>query len=504
MDKEKIKNFIVSQRQNGVPDEQIYSFLQEKGAIPKPEVVTPPKPTVAEKILNFTGGKEIAQGLGQTIAEKGIVSTIFGTPSENNMSKQIEDTQKQQFDIQNNLINHIKEAKALGKDTSRLEGALKLLNDEINKTGQGAEGILNPNNLTNKEVIGDALQLGTTVLGAGQIPSIAKSATTATGLSAGMKAGAITGAKTGAVYGASSGVSDALKENKDTADIIKSGVGGALEGSASGAILGGIIGGVSGGIKESKINKQNKYLDAITPNTKDLTPTEYEDLLNRGKIKPKTSTSPARYILSDEEKSIARKYKDIFTSNDPVKNTENIIDEISKKDKEVGVFLKKNNGIFNTGELKNSLTKKLEGIDDLTIDEKRLLKLKKSTIDNFVKGLKKNDMETLWQSRKEFDKTIEKAFSGSPTLQNTIKKEFRNGIQDFISERTPEGVYKTSMKEMSQLFNLKDIVNTKAVKEKGLNAIQLWTKRNPTKTKVIGTIAGTGAITAIGSSLLKN
>lgn len=37
MDKEKIKKFITTQRENGIPDEQIYSFLVEKGAISKPE-----------------------------------------------------------------------------------------------------------------------------------------------------------------------------------------------------------------------------------------------------------------------------------------------------------------------------------------------------------------------------------------------------------------------------------------------------------------------------------
>lgn len=37
MDKEKIKQFIITQRESGIPDDQIYSFLVEKGAITKPE-----------------------------------------------------------------------------------------------------------------------------------------------------------------------------------------------------------------------------------------------------------------------------------------------------------------------------------------------------------------------------------------------------------------------------------------------------------------------------------
>lgn len=472
---------------------------------PKPE---PAKRSIGEKVLDFTGGKEIAQGLGQGIANTGFAEKgvkIFGKEiiAPGNVSKQIQETQSQQMDIQGQLLARIKENKATGQDTSRLENALAVLNNDIYNTGEGAKKLLNQNELTNKQVLGDALQLATTA-SAGKIVGTAnKIPISGVGVGSGALKGATTGAIGGVATGGLTGASQGLQQDKTASEILKDTVKGGLIGGVAGGVLGGVIGGASGGVKQAKITKQNKYLDAVTPNTKDLTPTEYEDLLNRGKITPKTATQPSKYILSPEEKTIAQKYKSIFT-NDPVKNTENIINEISKKDKEVGTFLKNNNGIFSTGELKNSLTKKLADIDDLTIDEARLSKLKQSTVNNFLKSLKKNDMETLWKSRKEFDRTIEKAFSGSPTLQNTIKKEFRNAIQDFISERTPDQVYKTSMKEMSQLFNLKDITNQKAIKEKGMNAIQLWIKKHPTRTKIIGGVAGTGVLTGIGASLLQD
>jgi len=479
------------------------------------EPQTPEKKPIAEKILDFTGGKELAQGLAQVIANPAI-------------AKQQEETQKQQIEIQGNLIKAIKAKRATGEDTTKLEKALADLSMQISDTGEQTGELLNQEGLTTKQILGDALQLGTTLATVGGLqgagakaqgllgkvgmtksaPSLVSNLATkvageGVGVLAGAGKGALTGLASGAVVGASTGASQGLQADKSAIDILKDTGKGALVGGVSGGILGGIIGGVSGGIRGAKIKKSEAYLDAVTPNTKDLTPTEYEKLLNQGKITPKTKTSPAKYVLSDGEKEIAKKYKSIFT-NDPVKNTERIADEISKKDTEVGQFLKKNNGIFNKGELKNSLTLKLENIDDLTVDEKRLAKLKKATIDNFMKGLDKNDMETLWKSRKEFDRTIEKAFSGSPTLQNTIKKEFRNGIQDFIAERTPDNTYKGFMKDMSQLFNLKDVVNTKAVKEKGLNALQVWIKRNPTKAKVIGWTAGTGVVGTVGASVINN
>lgn len=438
------------------------------------------KKTLSEKVLDFTGGKEIAQGLGQAIAQPQV-------------AKQLEETQASQIKIQTDLLNKIKENKAQGLDTSRLENALAMITEDIQATGQGAEAQLNPNELTTKQVLGDALQLGTTIVGAGTIPSATKTIVAPTSFVKGAIQGAKTGAITGAGFGGATGISQGLQEDKDLKEIAKQGVRSAIGGGITGGILGGIVGGTSGAIKGAKLKKQEAYLDAITPDTRDLTPTEYEQLLNQGKITPKTGTKRPQYILTDTEKQVAKKYKDLFT-NDPVKNTQNLIDEIVKKDKEVGVFLKKNNGIFNTGELKNSLAQKLESIDDLTIDEKRLSKLKKATIDNFIKGLDKNDMETLWKTRKAFDKQIEKSFSGSPTLSNTIKKEFRNAIQDFIAERTPDNTYKTFMKDMTELFNLKDVTNQKAIKEKGMNAVQVWMKRNPTKTKVIGGAIGTGIV----------
>ncbi len=239
------------------------------------------------------------------------------------------------------------------------------------------------------------------------------------------------------------------------------------------------------GIKMSATPEQTA-LEAITPRTKDLTPTEYEKLLAQRKITPKSTTKPSEYILSDSEKATAKKYESLLQDKDPVKNSTNLIGEISDKDKKVGDFLTENNSIFNSGELKNHISSELENVSDVTIPEDRIQKLKSTMIDNFIKELPKNDMKSLWEARKEFDQKIEKAFSGSPTLQNEMKKAFRNSVQNFIAERTPNEVYKGYMKDMTELFNLNDVVATKATKEKGLNAIQTWIKQNPTKAKIIG------------------
>lgn len=448
---------------------------------------------------DFVGGKQLAQGIGQTIANQDF--QIIGQEKKLGVQNQLAKIQDESIGIQNQLITQIKSNKALGKDTSKLESALKQLNQHIGESAGEVATAGNVNNLTDKEVVGSALQLATTVAGGKATGAISKAVGTGTGILAGAGKGALTGALSGGALGASYGTAQGLKDNKDASGIAGSAGIGALGGAVTGGVIGAVTGGITGNMAQNKLTKGQEYLKAVTPNPDELSTAEYEKLVSQGKIIPKTATTPAQYVLSDEEKLIASKYKNILT-NDPVKNTINIVDEISKKDKEVGTFLKKNNGIFNNGELKNSLADKLAQLDDLTVSEEKLVKAKQGIIDNFMKSLKKNDMESLWTARKDFDRQIEKAFSGSPTLSKTMKVEFRNAIQDFIAERTPNGVYKGYMKDMSQLFNLKDITTAKSSAEKGMNSIQLWIKRNPTKAKAVGWTAGTGvAGTLLGSAL---
>lgn len=256
-----------------------------------------------------------------------------------------------------------------------------------------------------------------------------------------------------------------------------------------------------------KARKQAKglqnVLDNITPTTSELTPTQYDDLLMKGKITPKTATKPAQYILSEGEKQVATKYQHLIKSKDPVENSVSIVNEISKKDTEVGNFLRQNNAIFNKGEVKNFVLKRMEDVTDISLPEARVNKLKNTLIDNFLKKLPKNDMENLWKGRKAFDRSIETVFNGSPALQAQVKREFRNAIQEYIAEKTPNGVYKTAMRDMTELFDLSDVVNTKATKERALTGIRLWIKNNPTKAKVLGWSLGTGAVGVVGTSVLK-
>jgi hypothetical protein len=201
------------------------------------------KKPITQKIADFTGGKEIAQGLGQALANPRI-------------AKQQEQIQQEQTDIQGQLIARIRENKAQGKDTSRLEQALGLLGQEISRTGQETGQLLNQEGLTTKQVLGDALQLGGTIAGLGTVGTVTKP----TGLMQGIIDGAVTGAKSGATFGGISGVAQGLQEDKTLGQSLAKGLGGATLGGISGGILGGILGGATGRVTGSKLRKQ--VLDA--------------------------------------------------------------------------------------------------------------------------------------------------------------------------------------------------------------------------------------------------
>lgn len=245
---------------------------------------------------------------------------------------------------------------------------------------------------------------------------------------------------------------------------------------------------------------KNAY-EAITPSTKDLTPTEYKDLLNKGRIAPGSATEAPTYILNDKEKALAEKYSPLLQGKDPVRNINTTLKEIITKDKEVGDFLAKDKSVYQKADLQKTLTERLSGVSDITIPKAQLAQARKDLIATVMSRIPENNsgrtFDRLWSFRKNFDATIEKklnAFSGAPTLKKEMATELRNGIQDFIANNTKDGVYKGKMKDMSDLYNVIDMLDTSAVKTKGMNGIKMWMRANPGKTKLIEGALGAGAV----------
>lgn len=245
-----------------------------------------------------------------------------------------------------------------------------------------------------------------------------------------------------------------------------------------------------------------KAIKNVTPNPEEINAKEYKQLLRQGKIKPKTGKQPASYIMSEPEKKVAYKYRDLLQDADPVKNLTDVREEIVRQSEDVGTYLKKLNRSFDVDEFKTALKAGMSDLSDVTIPNDRIEGLKDQLVNNFVDSLDDYNLHSAWEGRINYDTNIKSAFSGSPTLQKQAKLALRKSIQDFIANKTEDTFYKTAMKEMSTLFDIEGILQNKAVKEKGKNALMLWIKRNPIKAKVIGATGATLGIGAVGSAVV--
>lgn len=422
---------------------------------------------IGETLGSIFGGSKIGEAIGTGVARRDVESGK---------------TEMELIDYSSLSPQAIERLKAKGVPVTEEEQRAEI-----------AQGIKGP---SAKEIAGDVAKIGLNFVGAGTATKAVGAVKAAPTIMQAIGAGA----KTGALLGGASGVASGLQEDESAVDIIKQGVIGA----GAGGVIGGAIGGLTNAIPKvaSNISKartekqQNKILENITPKADELSIKKYEKLLSQGKITEKTATSPAQYVLSDQEREIALRNANLI-KKDPVKTIKNIIGELERKNADVGNYLKNNNGIFNKGELRNYLRSSIDEISDVSVDDKILSKNKNKFVKNFIDSVEKNDLETLWKTRKDFDRQIEKAF-GSSSLSNKMKVELRNAVQDFISEKTDDVTYKAAMKEMSGLFRLKDTVATKAGKERARSAIQQWIKENPGKANIIKLIGGYAVADKLG------
>lgn len=518
MDKEKIKNFIVTQRQNGVPDDQIYSFLQEKGAIAKPQAPEVAKETTAEKIAGFTGGKELAQGIGQALAQKEI-------------SAGIQDTMNQQIEIQGKLVKKLQEEKAAGLDTSKTEQALKYITDDLAKTSGSVEQQLNPNALTPGQVIGSSLQLGTTLAGVGSyskaglvgenaittglqrtVPTVASQATKGVGIAQGVAQGAKTGAISGAAYGGASGIAEGISEGKSAGEVIQEGIGGALVGAGTGALLGGAIGGVSGGIKQVRATRGTKETnfaqELVSPKA---TSEVKQQALREGRVTEQGLLSAGKITPSKRDMEVAEAVKDVVSrKRTPIQNMNAIDNAIKETNTGVKAYVTENKVPFNTNQLKSQLN---QGKDELKLvfaSDRQAEKTYDAVVKEFMKHVKSKDTAGLFEARQAFDKipAIKKLLE-SQGLGENVKKEIvltvRGNANRYVANLLPKGnqFRNTLLKESRMIEALSNIAekNTDLI---GTNKLQALTKKYPVLKAITGGVGaglGLGAI-GVGSSII--
>lgn len=485
--------------ESGMYNQEIEQIKKQKNVFSVPET---PK-TFMEKIAGFTGGEKIGQGLGQALANKEI-------------GKNIEDTQKSQFEIQGNLIKAIKDKTAMGQDTSRLENALKMINEDISNVGGGAEKLLNQKEITGKQVAGDALKLGTTLVAAGTLPGATKAVTTAKTFSQGAIQGAKTGAVAGGVFGTSSGVSEALLEDKTASEIVGSGIKGGLIGAATGAALGGVVGGATGGFKDraiKKVAKETKFAEELV--SPKLTDKVVAEAVKQGRVTEAGYLRGGKVLTGKQDKQLAEAVKGFVSSKKTkLQNVDSIFKEVGKINDRVVSYVKKNKVPFNTKQLTTQLNKGKKDLNLVFAGDKQAEKTYNAVVKELVKNVKSKDTAGLLRARQDIDKipAIKKLLD-SQALGENVKKEVvltvRRRANEYISSLLPKGnIFKEMLLKETRMLransNLIDKI-TKGAYKGEITKSQLikLSEKYPMMKWLVGTGLGGGIILggAVTSSL---
>lgn len=199
----------------------------------------PEKKNFWEKARDFTvgviGGGKVAEGAGMALAAPQVQG-------------QLSEAQQLNSNIELDLVKRIREKEQLGEDTSRLQTALQSIR-ATNLSLQDAQADFVGALPTDKQVIGSAVRLGTTLA-----TPFATKAFTGGKVASGTLAGAKQAAGIGAVEGAIQGAGIGAEQNLSTAGII----GSAVTGGVTGGALGGVVGGVTGRMKASQELKRVK------------------------------------------------------------------------------------------------------------------------------------------------------------------------------------------------------------------------------------------------------
>jgi len=324
---------------------------------------------------------------------------------------------------------------------------------------------------TVKDAIGTGAELASYFVGGGGLKTVAQQ-----GFKGAILGATKAGAKFGAVGGAAQGFGSGLQEEESTfgnvaVDTLKGGVGGL----AGGAVLGG-IGGALGATSRGIVGKVSGYIDPevrakqaldeaieITRPVLDKKDTiaAFKRAGKEGGITSRGELKKFEYIPSKKDVAVADSVRNIVSKNNgPLDNIANINNEIERvAESEVRPFLQENQNPFNLFELEEYLGR--TKIPQLFKTDKALsqtyARVRKEVLK--VAARYSNNLEGLWDARKEIDDMIERQFGdavfGTPQY-SAVKRaaiDMRNGINNFIAESL-------SSVDMQKVNKIQDLIST--------------------------------------------
>lgn len=438
------------------------------------------------------GGKEVAQGLGQAIANKKI-------------NKANDAAQTEAMKIQGDLIARIHAKRATGEDTSRLEEALTALGGSIDQAGQDRAKLLNQSDLTDEAVIGSALQLATTAAGGKIAGGATKIVGEGTGIIAGAAKGAASGALAGAGVGALEGAASGMKKNKSAKDVLKDAGTGAAVGAIGGAALGTVTGAVSGKIKANQLKKQGFVADLVSPK---MTPAVKEQAIREGRVTEAGVFNPAKVTPSNRDLQLADAVDGVVSDKKSIlQNVTAVDNKVGEINTGVKAYVKDNKVPFNTNQLKSKLNSGKSDLKLIFASDQNAEKTYNAVVKEFMKHVDSKDTAGLLDARQEFDKipAIKKLLD-SQGLGENVKKEIvltaRTKANEYIAELLPEGnTYRADLLKESRMIEAIGNMAEKSTGIIGKNKLQLLTEKYPVLKWITGAAAGAASV-GVGGALI--
>ena len=478
-------------KKKGLSDEKIHAIALQRGFdMPK------------QSTLRAIGSSLIKSetGFGQSIA-----AAIGGTFPSLAGGDDIARANKFTEQVRTNLLQKIKEKREAGDDTSRLIGALKTLDSEVNFYDILNESTGGSLNKSAKQVFGEGFGVATDILGAGALPGGIGKITKARSFGQGVLQGAKAGAIGGGIFGTAQGATRAAQEDKTGGEIVGAGIRGGVIGGVTGGVAGGVIGGVSGAIagraKKVATNRHDFILDLVSekPTTK-----VSEQAIREGRVTEPTFFGRAKIIPSTKDYRIADAVDEVVsTKNTVFQNADAITTRVSQINDGVKKLITQKKVPFNTNQLLTRLNavrdeSKLVFASDATAE-----RTYDAVVDEFMRHVGKKDTLGLFEARQTFDKipAIQKLLNSEGLGENvkkTIVLDVRRAANEYIASLLPaNNPYRALLRQESLMLEAVGNIGEKGASIIGKNRLQILTAKYPILKWLVGGLA-TGIAGAAG------
>jgi len=479
-------------KNKGLTDEKIHALAVTNGySLPQ------------QSTLGAIGSSIIKseKGFGQSIAGALGDSVLSGTKS------QIDQANQASEQIKNNLISTIKAKQAKGEDTSRLIGALKTLDKEVNfydilNTSTG--GSLDK---TAKQVYGEGLGVATDIIGAGSLPGGVGSITKANTVGQGIVQGAKAGATGGAIFGGTQGAARAMQDNKTAGEITGEAIKGGVVGGVTGGLVGGVTGGISGAINGSADraikDKHDYILDLVSPkqnlNVK-------EQAIREGRVTEPSLFGKSQIIPSTKDYKIADAVDEVVSpKNTVLQNTYAINRKVTEINDGVKNLIKEKKVPFNSNQLLTRLNAAKEDSKLIFASDTTAENTYNAVVDEFMKHVQKKDTLGLFEARQTFDKipAIKKLLDSEGLGENVKKSivlDVRRAANEYIASLLPaNNPYRALLRQESLMLEAVGNIAEKSASTIGKNKLQILTQKFPIMKWLIG-----GAGVGVGNTIINS